>query len=64
MTRVPVLTGGGQDLVSGAAGYGGEIQPGLVIWAAGRRRWRAGVGDEIAGGRTTSVVLSRESDGG
>jgi hypothetical protein len=32
--------------------------------AADRRRWRAGVDDEMAGGRTTSVVLSRESDGG
>ena len=29
-----------------------QIQPGLVIWAAGRRRWPAGVGsgNELAGG--------------
>ena len=52
LTRVPVLTGGGQDLVSGVAGTGGATQPGLVTWAAGRRRWPAGVGDgnEMAGG--------------
>ena len=52
LTRVPVLTGGGQDLVSGVVGTGGATQPGLVTWAAGRRRWPAGVGDgnEMAGG--------------
>ena len=33
-------------------GTGGATQPGLVTWAAGRRRWPAGVGDgnEMAGG--------------
>ena len=43
----------------GGRGMGGETQPGLVTWAAVRRRWptRVGDGNEMAGGRMTSIIL-------